>query len=196
MADRVQRGRGLPILQEAAGPPARLMTPLQAEMLEDGRLPAQDEIGATLERAGFAPDAGYHEAGPDPLPSPPGQPDDGQYRGWPPVFQWEIDPADPSLETREASVSRGDWEYEVWFQEHPAGLVYVSIQAIATDAAAEPARQHPIGRNVVVNLVYDRIRGGVAAVYGTAADFRHFVEAFRIAYGLPEQPDAGAGDPT
>lgn len=168
--------------------PDRLMTPLQAELLEDGVLPQADEIGAALQRAGVAPDAGYGEAGPDPLPSPEPAASEDRYTGWPPVFQWEIAPGDSSLQGGEASIRLGEWEYEVWFQVHPAGLVYVSIQAIDEDPAAGPERQHPLGRNVVVNLVYDRRRAGVVAIYGTARDFRPFVEAFRMAYGLDSEP--------
>ena len=89
----------------------------------------------------------------------------------------------------------GDWEYEVWFQMHPVGLMYVSIQAMDSDSASGRERQHPLGRNVVVNLVYDRRRAGVVAIYGTARDFRPFVEAFRIACGLDdEQRQAGKGE--
>ena len=176
-------------------PPGRLMTPLQAELLEEGFVPQTDEIGAALQRAGVAPDAGYGEAGPDPLPSPESLTPQECYTGWPPVLQWEIDPGDASLDSGEASVRLGDWEYEVWFQMHPAGLVYVSIQAMRDDPAAGPERQHPLGRNVVVNLVYDRRRAGVVAIYGTARDFRPFVEAFRIGCGLDDEPrQAGKGE--
>lgn len=187
--------RRLPVFGESDSEPARLMTPLQAELLEDGIVPQADEIGAALHRVGVAPEAGYGEAGPDPLPSPESIAPEDRYAGWPPVFQWEIDPGDASLESGEASVRLGDWEYEVWFQMHPAGLVYVSIQALRDDPAAGPERQHPLGRNVVVNLVYDRRRAGVVAIYGTARDFRPFVEAFRIACGLhDEQRHAGKGE--
>lgn len=171
------------------------MTPLQAELLEDGVVPQADEIGTALGRVGVAPDVGYGEGGPAALPSPESIAPEDRYTGWPPVFQWEMDPADPSLETGEASVRLGDWEYEVWSQVHPAGLVYVSIQAMDSDPASGPERQHPLGRNVVVNLVYDRRRAGVVAVYGTARDFRPFVEAFRIACGLDdERRQAGKGE--
>ena len=70
---------------------------------------------------------------------------------------------------------------------HPAELVYVSIQAMGEEQASGPERQHPMGRNVVVNLVYDRRREGIAAIYGTARDFRPFVDAFREAFGLDEE---------
>jgi len=190
--------RRLPVFGESDSKPDRpdrLMTPLQAELLEEGVVPQADEIGAALQRAGVAPEVGYGEGGPHPLPSPESSSPEDQYMGRPPVFQWEIDPADPSLESGEASVKLGDWEYEVWFQMHPAGLVYVSIQAMDTDPASGPERQHPLGRNVVVNLVYDRRRAGVVAIYGTARDFRPFVEAFRIGCGLDdEQRQAGKGE--
>lgn len=182
--------RSLPVLDTAMPADGRLMTPLQAEMLEDGVLPQGDEIGGRMERAGLAPEAGYPEGGPEPLPSPESRAAAERYAGWPPVFQWEIDPADSALATTESSVSLDHWEYEVWSQAHPAGLLYVSIQAMDSDPATGVEREHPMGRNVVVNLVYDRRREGVIAIYGTARDFRPFVEAFRIAAGLEKGRDA------
>lgn len=107
-----------------------------------------------------------------------------RYEGKPPVFQWEIDPADPDIERGESELVLDDWEYSIWWQVHPAELVYASIQALSEDHETGPGRQHPIGRNVAVNLVYDIRRGGVTAIYGTARDFRPFVEAFRLAYGI------------
>ncbi len=104
-----------------------------------------------------------------------------------PVFQWEIDPADLTGVDGETHIERDGWEYEIWWQNHPAGLVYVSIQALAEEQASGPARQHPMGRNVVVNLVYDRDRQGIVAIYGTARDFRPFVEAFRDGFGLTDE---------
>lgn len=166
------------------------MTPLQAELLEEGVLPQPDALGTSLRRADVAPEAGYTAAGPEPLPSPePLMPQD-RYDGWPPVLQWEIDPADPSLESGEAQLTLGEWDYDIWWQAHPAGLIYASLQALDEDGVvAGPERQHPLGRNVVVNLVYDRERRGVVAVYGTARDFRPFVEAFRIGCGIDAPPE-------
>ena len=43
-----------------------------------------------------------------------------------------------------------------------------------------------MGRNVVVNVVYDRRREAVVAVYGTARDFRPFIEAFSLGCKLEE----------
>lgn len=137
------------------------------------RLPV---VGPGLARADLAPEAGYLEDGPDPLP---GDVDPSErYEGPVPVFQWEIDPTDPSLESGEAHVVDGGWEYDIWWQRHPAGLVYGSIQALHDDPAHGPERRHPLGRNVVVNMVWDERRRGVVAIYGTARDFRPFVGAF------------------
>ncbi len=58
------------------------------------------------------------------------------------------------------------------------------------DSAPSRERQPPLGRNVVVNLVYDEGRRAVVAIYGTARDFRTFVAAFRIGLGL--EPSKGA----
>ena len=66
--------------------------------------------------------------------------------------------------------------------------MYVAIQAMSDDPVTQgPERKHPIGRNVVVNLVYCQRRESVVAVYGTARDFRPFIEAFRIGCGLSPQ---------
>ncbi len=43
-----------------------------------------------------------------------------------------------------------------------------------------------MGRAIAVNLVYDPRRTAIIAIYGTARDFRPFVEAFRQGYGLPD----------
>ncbi len=165
----------------------RVMTPLQAVLLEQGVLPDPDEMGVSLRRADLAPEAGYYEDGPLQIPSPEVLAPQDRYEGWPPVFQWEIDPTDPSLQSGETHLTMDDWEYDVWWQVHPAGLVYVSIQALRGDPAAGPERQHPVGRNVVVNLVYDQRRAGVVAIYGTARDFRPFVGAFRRGFSLEKE---------
>lgn len=185
-----------PLGRDGVGPYPRapLMTPLQAEMLEEGRLPDPDPLEAELVRPDLAPEAGYGEGGPSPLEGPggarPGDPAGGRYDGEPRVLQWEIDPRDQNLPTGEAHVDAGEWEYALWWQEHPAGLVYVSIQAVRDDPAGRSgsARPHPVGRTVTVNLVYDLRRRAVVAIYGTARDFRPFVDAFREGYGLPEGP--------
>lgn len=163
------------------------MAPLHLPVLDNGAGPELDAMNASLGRAGIALGAGYGEGGPEQLPSPESEIPDDRYEGWPPVFQWEIDPADPSLVSGESHVRIADWEYDIWWQAHPAALIYASIQALSDDTVTSgPERQHPMGRNVVVNLVYDRRREAVIAVYGTARDFRPFIEAFRMGCDLEQ----------
>ncbi len=155
------------------------MTPLHLPVLSDS------PSDAALSRADMAPGAGYGPDGPEQLPSPELSIPDDRYEGWPPVHQWEIDPKDPDLVSGESQVSLGEWEYDIWWQKHPAGLVYAAIQALHDDTMTTgPQREHPMGRNVVVNIVWDDRRAAVVAVYGTARDFRPFIEAFRIGCGL------------
>ena len=47
---------------------------------------------------------------------------------------------------------------------------------------AEKPGSNPAGRTEAVNLVYDRKRSGIVAIYGTVKDFRPFVGAFRRAF--------------
>ncbi|MHC4217742.1 MAG: iron-sulfur cluster assembly protein [Planctomycetota bacterium] len=153
-------------------------------------LPILDDAGpnSSLGAGGMALEAGYGPDGPEPLPSPESEIPNETYEGWPPVYQWEIDPSDPAPDSGEAQVRLADWEYDIWWQVHPAGLVYASIQALQDDSVtAGPQREHPMGRNVVVNVVFDRERRAVVAVYGTARDFRPFIEAFRIGCGLEDR---------
>lgn len=171
---------------EEPGGHGRLMTPLQMELMEDGIVPEPDVLGISM-RPDLAPEIGYGEEGPEPLFAPDDVAPQDRYEGLLPVFQWEIDPQDPSLEMGEERYIQGDWEYEVWWQRHPAGLRYVSIQALDVDRASGDERPHPMGRNVIVNLVYDEKRQGVVAIYGTARDFRPFVEAFRVSCEIPTE---------
>jgi metal-sulfur cluster biosynthetic enzyme len=160
----------------------RLMTPLQAELLEGGVLPEPDVLGAALSRADVADGAGYGPDGPVEPDGPRLLPDaeSGSRAIAVRVFQWEIDPNDTSRESGEADLILDDWEFRVWWQVHPTRLVYASIQAVRDDTK-DHGRRHPVGRNVVVNAVYDAEREGVVAIYGTAGDFRPFVEALRRA---------------
>jgi len=161
---------------------SRLMTPLQAEMLEDGELPDSDVLGLALNRADVAPAAGYGPEGPRPLSGPR---EEFSYDSDVSVLQWSIDPHDPRAETFQREVRLGDWDYRVWWQVHDSGdLLYVSMQALREDWAShgEDAVPHPIGRSEAVNLVYDEIRHAVVAIYGTVRDFRPFVKAFGLAY--------------
>lgn len=110
------------------------------------------------------------------------------------VFQWEVDSDDPSLASGSAEVRLGKWDYTLGWHVHPDDLVYASIQSLQEDRADAhgAARLHPTGRNVAVNLVYDRRRHGIVAIYGTAREFQPFVEAFARAYGIGRE-DEGAG---
>jgi metal-sulfur cluster biosynthetic enzyme len=158
------------------------MTPLQAEMLEDGAVPETDIMGRTMQRPDMAPQAGYDEDGPEPL----GGPRSDAYEGKLAVFQWEIDPHDANAKSGTANLEIGGWEFRVWWQVHPARLVYASIQAMRDDWVEHDgaARSHPVGRSEAVNLVYDMDRKAVVAIYGTVQDFRPFVDAFHRGYVL------------
>ncbi len=161
--------------------PGAAMAPLHLPVLNNS--PAD----AAMSRADMAPAAGYGPDGPKPLPSPELEIPNDRYESWPPVYQWQIDPKDPEMVSGESHVTLGEWEYDIWWQEHPAGLVYAAIQALRDDTMTSgPQREHPMGRNVVVNIVWDDRRRAVVAVYGTARDFRPFIEAFRVGCGLEE----------
>lgn len=157
-------------------------------------LPVLDPETARLQQAGIAEDSGFAEGGPEPLPSPEMDLPDDRWDGWPAVPQWDIDPTDATLTSGEEHVRLEGWDFEIWWQQHPDDLMYVAIQAMSDDLVVNgPERKHPIGRNVVVNLVYDQRRESVVAVYGTARDFRPFIEAFRIGCGLsPQQQETEA----
>lgn len=170
---------------------------LPREPRPDGTGFDPDPMIAAMARPDLAPDAGYGEEGPNPLGGPMGDRASTTWRGPAPVFQWEIDPSDPERQQYgEAETERDGWIFRAWWQVHPAGLVYASISAIGEEEEERPhARQHPIGRNVAVNLVYDLKRQGVVAVYGTALDFRPFVTVFLQGFGIPTPDHAGAVSP-
>ncbi len=151
------------------------MTPPLADSGDDGAAP-------DLRRPDMAPRAGYDEDGPAPLGGPRSDAYDGELA----VFQWEIDPHDANAKSGTANLEIGGWEFRVWWQVHPARLVYASIQAMRDDWVEHDgaARSHPVGRSEAVNLVYDMDRMAVVAVYGTVRDFRPFVDAFRRGYVL------------
>lgn len=165
------------------------MSPLQAEMYEDGVEPQPD----VLLGGGMGMGHGHHE---DTEPEEPRGSSDPTYDGPLPVLQWEIDPHDPQAVSVQRAVTFDGWEFRVWWQVHRSGeLLYASLQALREDWVdhAGVARKHPVGRTEAVNLVYDATREAVIAIYGTVQDFRPFVEAFRRAH-LAEQHDARARD--
>ncbi len=158
------------------------MTPLQAEMINDGVASETDIMERSMQLPNMAPQAGYDEDGPEPLGGPRGD----TYGGEIPVFQWQIDPHDGAAESGTANLNINDWEFRVWWQVHPERLIYASIQAMQEDWVGHDgkARSHPVGRSEAVNLVYDMDRKGVVAIYGTVRDFRPFVDAFYRGYVL------------
>ncbi|NEV63535.1 hypothetical protein [Thiorhodococcus minor] len=174
---REQHGAG----SGASAEDDRLMTPLQAEMLEDGELPEADLLAITLGRLDVAPAAGYGPGGPEPLSGPR---EAIAYDIGIPVLQWDIDPHDPEAQTVQREIALEGWDYRVWWQVHSSGLLYVSMQAMKEDWVDHDnnAVPHPIGRSEAVNLVYDERREAVVAIYGTVRDFRPFVKAFSEAY--------------
>ncbi len=169
----------------------RLMTPLQAEMLEEGELPEADVLGAALGRADVAMAAGYGPEGPNPLSGPR---ESYSYESDIPVLQWSIDPHRVQAQTVQKEIKLGDWDYRVWWQVHESGdLLYVSMQAMREDWVdhGQDAVPHPVGRSEAVNLVYDETRAAVVAIYGTVRDFRPFVKAFGLAYASEQGSQGG-----
>ncbi len=156
--------------------------PPPADRDDDGTAPKRGTAAPGMQRPDMALQAGYDEDGPGSL----GGPRSDTYDGELPVFQWEIDPHDPKAKSGTANLQIGDWEFRVWWQVHPARLVYASIQAMRDDWVEHDgaARSHPVGRSDAVNLVYDMDREAVVAIYGTVQDFRPFVDAFRRGYVL------------
>jgi len=170
-----------PIPPAPAGP-SRLMTPLQAEMMEDGELPETDLLGLALGRMGVAKAAGYGPEGPKPLPGPR-EPVD--YSCPVELSQWSIDPHSPTADVQQHEIQLGEWDYRVWWQVHECGdLLYVSMQAMREDWVEhdDAAVPHPVGRSEAVNLVFDEQRNAIVAIYGTVRDFRPFVKAFWLAH--------------
>ncbi len=188
------------------------MNPLQAEMLEDGVEPQPDvllgDIGRSAGSQGARggpkqPAAGSgndHASDADGSLAEPQGASEPSYQGPLQVFQWQIDPTDLEAESVQRAVQLDGWEFRVWWQVHAGGeLLYTSLQALREDWVdlAGVARRHPVGRTEAVNLVYDRARDGVVAIYGTVRDFRPFVEAFRLAYAAQYDGQADGGlDPT
>ncbi len=172
-------------------PSSRPMTPLQAEMLEDGEVPEPDTLAKELGRLDVAPGAGYGPGGPNPLSGPR---ENLKYEVSLPVLQWDIDPHNADAKTCQHEIKLDDWDYRVWWQVHKSGDVYyVSMQAMKEDWVdhSNNAVPHPIGRSEAVNLVFDEKRNAVVAIYGTVRDFRPFVKAFELAYGIETGAQGG-----
>lgn len=108
---------------------------------------------------------------------------DPTYAGPLPVFQWQFNPEDLNPQPVKIKLSIGNWNFVVCWLAHPSqDLVYASLQARHWISHGGTARPNPAGRTEAVNLVFDRQRSGVVAIYGTVKDFRPFVEAFHRAF--------------
>jgi hypothetical protein len=118
---------------------------------------------------------------------------DPTYDGPLPVFQWQVDPGAADVEGCKIKLSIGSWNYVVaWLAHGSQDLVYASIQARHWISYGGKARPNPAGQTEAVNLVYDRQRAGIVAIYGTVRDFRPFVEAFRRAFISSGEPEEAA----
>jgi metal-sulfur cluster biosynthetic enzyme len=172
--------------------------PLQVDLNEYGIEPTPDIVEGDGQRARnllspeppkdgspaaqLAEDA-PEEMGPDFASEEPQGNLDPTYNGPLPVFQWQIDPESAETEAVKTKLSVGSWNFVVCWLVHPSqDLVYASLQARHWISYGGKARPNPAGRTEGVNLVYDRKRAGVVAIYGTVKDFRPFVEAFRRAF--------------
>lgn len=161
---------------------SEVMNPLQAELLEEGMVGEPDVLRNDVTDAGHRPEGHPGMEPPQPFDGPMAS--GSSYEGELPVFQWDIDPHDSAADSVETSVRIPEWEIRIWWQVHPrTDLYYASLQALRDDWADHggAASKHPIGRTAAVNLVYDRTRNAVVAIYGTVRDFRPFVDAFRRA---------------
>jgi metal-sulfur cluster biosynthetic enzyme len=170
--------------------------PLQVDLGEYGIEPTPDIVEGDGQRARnllspeppqrgsqaaqLADDAADHDA--FPYEEPQGNLDP-TYDGPLPVFQWQIDPESEDAEAVKTKLSIDSWNFVVCWLAHPSqDLVYASLQARHWISYGGKARPNPAGRTEGVNLVYDRKRAGVVAIYGTVKDFRPFVEAFSRAF--------------
>jgi len=111
-------------------------------------------------------------------------------------FQWQVDPESPETATHKVKLSIGSWNYVVlWLSHTGQDLICSSVHARHWIYYNGEARPNPAERTEGVNLVCDRQRAGVVAIYGTVKDFRPFVEAFRRAYqGEAATPESAAAE--
>jgi metal-sulfur cluster biosynthetic enzyme len=182
------------------------VNPLQVDLREYGLDPIPDPGHGGAPRLKDLLAAGEHNEGKPAKPKgPPTAPPenfepplvegplgnaDPTYEGPIPVFQWQVDPKSPDANASKVKLSIGSWNYVVlWLSHAGQELIYASVHARHWIYYNGQARPNPAGRTEGVNLVYDRQREGVVAIYGTVKDFRPFVEAFHRAY------QGGAGEP-
>ncbi len=166
-------------------------SPNLKDLLDPGAEKKKEKSKSATEPPAEMPDA----FAPPEADQPQGNSDPG-YKGQVPVFQWQVNPDEAGEETGRAKLSIGSWNYVVvWAIHSDQDLVYASVRARHWIYYNGEARPNPAGRTEGVNVVYDRRREGVVAIYGTVKDFRPFVTAFHRAYtGQPGDADAIAGE--
>lgn len=181
------------------------VNPLQVDLREYGLEPTPDPdaggsphikdlLARSREQGRDVRQAPEPEEAPElaPVDGPQG-PSDPTYNGPVPVFQWQVDPQLGGIEPQKVKLSIDSWNYVVIWLVHPAqDLVYASVHARHWVAYNGKTIPNPAGRTEAVNLVYDRQREGIVAIYGTVKDFRPFVEAFRRAGGVSTSPGLSA----
>ena len=103
-----------------------------------------------------------------------------------PVFQWEIDPTDTERPCGSAEIKYRGWDFRMWWERHPAGLVYASIQATrgGRESDWQGGWTSPPNPTPAVTLVYDEQRQGFVSVQGNAQDLRPFIDAFLMGFGV------------
>lgn len=153
-------------------------SPQLKDLLEAGEEKKKDKSKSLTDPQADPPDA----FAPPGAEKPEGNTDPG-YTGPVPVFQWQLNPEESESETGRAKLSLGSWNYVVvWAIHADQDLVYGSIRARHWISYMGEARPNPAGRTEGINIVYDRRREGVVAIYGTVKDFRPFVTAFHLAF--------------
>ncbi len=103
-----------------------------------------------------------------------------------PIFQWEIDPTDTERPCGSAEIKYRGWDFRMWWEKHPVGLVYASIQATrgSRESDWQGGWTSPPHSTLAVTLVYDEQRQGIVSVQGNARDLRPFIDAFLMAFGV------------
>lgn len=103
-----------------------------------------------------------------------------------PVYQWEIDPTDTERRCGNAELKYLGWDFRMWWERHPVGLIYASIQAThgSREKDWQGAWASPPERVFTVSLVYDEQRQGIVSIQGNARNLNPFIEAFLLGFGV------------
>ena len=103
-----------------------------------------------------------------------------------PIFQWEIDPTDTERPCGSAEIKYLGWDFRMWWEKHPAGLIYASIQATrgSRELDWQGGWASPPHSTLALTLVYDEQRQGIISIQGNARNSRPFIDAFLMAFGV------------